>query len=197
MTDREDTNGDGAMRAVSFLARANRGVALLCGVVLLVTVGLIIIEIALRKLAGGVLGGTDEVSGYVMAGISAWGFGYALLERAHVRIDLLHRRLATRLQSALDLFALSALASVAILVSYHGWRVLGTTLERGSRANTPLETPLWIPQSVWVMGWTWFALCAVALLVCSIILIAKGRRTDALAAIGLQDEVEAELENAS
>ena len=179
---------DGALRAVHALARINRWIAVMCGVVLLGTAALILVEVALRRTLGGILGGTDEISGYVMAGIAAWGFAYALLERAHVRIDLLHRRLARRGRALLDLLAMGALSAVAVLVSWHGWRVLAVTLDRGSRANTPLETPLWIPQGVWVLGWSWFALCAVLLLVLSAVLVLRGDWSAAEGATGLRGE---------
>ncbi|MEM7567597.1 MAG: TRAP transporter small permease, partial [Pseudomonadota bacterium] len=174
----------------SILARINRVIAIVCGIVLLGTAALILVEVTLRRTVGGILGGTDEISGYVMAGIAAWGFAYALLERAHVRIDLLHGRLSSPLRAGLDLLSMGALAAVATLVSWHGWRVLLVTLDRGSRANTPLETPLWIPQTVWVLGWTWFALCAIALVVIGAILIARGERDATEAVIGLRGELE-------
>lgn len=184
-------NGRGAARAVALLGRLNRGVAIVLGMALLVTVALILTEVMLRGIAGGLLGGTDEVSGYVMAAVAAWGFAFALTERAHVRIDLLHRRLPGPGRIALDLVSLASLAVVAGLVSYHGWRVLGVTVERGSRANTALETPLWIPQAVWVLGWTWFAACALSLLVCAAILVTRGDGVRAETAIGLVDDAEA------
>lgn len=178
------------MRAVSILARINRGIAIVCGVVLIGTAALILLEVALRRTVGGILGGTDEISGYVMAGIAAWGFAYALLERAHVRIDLLHGRLGSPMRAGLDILSMGALAAVAALVAWHGWRVLLVTLDRGSRANTPLETPLWIPQGVWVLGWTWFALCAIALVIIGTLFIVRGQREMAEAAIGLRGELE-------
>jgi hypothetical protein len=42
---------------------------------------------------------------------------------------------------------------------------LEKTLSTGARANTPLETPLWIPQTLWWLGWVWFAMSATILLV--------------------------------
>ena len=72
--------------------RLNRIVGLGCGLVLVAACAMIILEIVMRRVAFGLIGGTDEISGYVMAGVVSWGAGYALIERAHIRIDLLHRR---------------------------------------------------------------------------------------------------------
>ncbi len=184
------------MRAVALLARLNRAVAALVGIALLATVALILAEVGLRATSQGLLGGTDEISGYVMAGASAWGFAFALLERAHVRIDLLHRRLPDLGRAALDLLAMASLAVVAGLVAFHGWSVLAKTIARSSRSNTALEIPLWIPQSIWLAGWVWFAFCALALLVAGAVLVARGALAQSEAVIGLVDEVAADAAKA-
>lgn len=159
---------------IRWLGRINDGVALLAGFGLLACVSLILVEIVARRL-GAPLGGTDEVSGYVMAAVTSWGIGYALTERAHVRIDLLRVRGGAGFRAALDCLALLMLAGVALVTAWHGWGVLEKTLGTGARANTALETPLWIPQAIWWAGWSWFALSAVVLAAGALILAAKGR----------------------
>ena len=74
------------------IRRTNRFIALLVGLVLTGTVILIISEIVLREV-GISLGGAEEISGYVMAGVASWGMSFALTELAHVRIDLVRLRL--------------------------------------------------------------------------------------------------------
>ena len=174
---------DAVTRIVRLTRTVNRGVGLLSGVALLATGALILIEIVLRQTVGSALGGSDEISGYVMAAIATWGLSWALTERAHVRIDLLQRRLAPGGRAALDALALLSVAAVAVLVAVHAWSVLSTTLARNSLANTPLETPLWIPQSIWLGGWVWFGLTAWVLALCLLAALAL-RRTDLAEAIG-------------
>ena len=70
------------------LRRANRLVALALGVALVGTVLFVLIDVIGRKTGWGSLGGSDEISGYVMAAVASWGLSCALLDRAHVRIDL-------------------------------------------------------------------------------------------------------------
>ncbi|WP_349367367.1 TRAP transporter small permease [Salinarimonas sp.] len=176
------------LRLVAVLARINRGIAIVCGLVLLVAMALILAEIVMRQAAGHGIGGADEISGYVMAGIAAWGFSYALVERAHVRIDVLTGRLPLPGRSIFDLVALAGLTAVAGTVTAYGWRVLETTLSRGSRANTPLETPLWIPQSIWLSGWAWLTLVAALLTLATAALVATGRFREAERAAGVAAE---------
>jgi len=161
-------------RLVAAVVRVNRAIARLLGLGLLAMGGLILVEIALRQTVGGALGGSDEIAGYVMAAIATWGFAYTLVERAHVRIDLVQRRLPPAGRAWLDVFALALLTAVAAVVTIYGWRVLATTLARNSTANTPLETPLWIPQSIWLAGWAWFTATATLLLAAAVVAAARG-----------------------
>ncbi|MCP5367980.1 MAG: TRAP transporter small permease [Hyphomicrobiales bacterium] len=165
-----------------WIRRINRGVGLACGLALAAACAMIILEIVMRRVAFGLIGGTDEISGYVMAGVVSWAAGYALIERAHIRIDLLHRRLPVEGRAFLDVAALGALLATSVVVLVYGWKVLSKSLASHSTANTPLETPLWIPQTVWLAGWVWFALASAALLALTLWAVAR-RDWDAAAAI--------------
>ncbi|MBV16178.1 MAG: C4-dicarboxylate ABC transporter permease [Thalassospira sp.] len=176
---------------IAAIRRTNRIIALLVGLVLTGTVILIIAEIVLREV-GISLGGAEEISGYVMAGVASWGMSYALTELAHVRIDLIRLRLQTRGRALLDLIAIVALAGVASLVAFQCWPVLEKTIERGSRANTALETPLWIPQTIWLSGWIWFAVSACVLVILSLVLMMRRDFDQADALVGARSEVELE-----
>lgn len=177
------------LRLVALLGRVNRAIAIVCGVVLLAAMALILTEIAMRGLVGRGIGGADEISGYVMAGIAAWGFSYALVERAHVRIDVVTGRLPLPGRSVFDLLALLGLVFVAGMVTAYGWRVLATTLARDARANTPLETPLWIPQAIWLSGWAWLTLVAALLAIATAALVARRRFVEAAGAAGVAGEI--------
>ncbi len=179
-------------RMLAAIRRTNRFIALLVGLVLTGTVILIIAEILLREV-GISLGGAEEISGYVMAGVASWGMSYALTELAHVRIDLIRLRLERRGRAMLDLIAIVALAGVASLVAFQCWPVLEKTLERGSRANTVLETPLWIPQTIWLSGWIWFAVSSCLLVILTLVLLMRRDFDQADALVGARSEVELEL----
>ncbi|WBU57489.1 TRAP transporter small permease subunit [Paracoccus sediminicola] len=182
-------------RTLSGLRRANRAVGLLLGLVLAATVVFVILDVVLRQ-TGGSLGGSDEISGYVMAALASWGLAVALTERAHVRIDLLRQMSGEKMRAVFDLISIACLTGVAVLVAYQAWPVLSKTLERGSRANTPLETPLWIPQGIWFAGWLWFAICAVATLILALILAARTDWDALESAVGMDHEGEEALAEA-
>lgn len=53
---------------------------------------------------------------------------------------------------------MATLNLVAWTIALHAWPVLAKSLSNGSTANTPLATPLWIPQLLWLSGYIWFAI---------------------------------------
>lgn len=170
-----DRLAGGAMQIAETLRTANRWIALLCGTVLLGAVALIMTEVLGRQFPAMRVGGADELSGYVMAAIATWGFSYALVERAHVRIDLIHSRLPVAGRAVLDIVALASVLLVALLVAWHAYDVLSKSLARGSRSNTPLGVPLWMPQIVWFGGWAWMVVTSGLLLVITVFLTALRR----------------------
>jgi TRAP-type C4-dicarboxylate transport system permease small subunit len=116
-----------------------------------------------------------EISGYVFAVATTWGFAFVLFERSHVRIDVAYQRLGPRLRAWLDLAGLLAMGLFVAVLSYRAWLTLDETLLFGSRARTGLQTPLWIPQSLWLAGLLYFLLCLVFLSVYVLTLILRGQ----------------------
>lgn len=175
---------------LSALRRSNRLIALAVGLLLIATILFILLDIALRQV-GLSFGGSEEISGYVMAGVASWGLAFALLDQAHVRIDLLRLKLRPAGKAAFDLLAILALAATAAVIAWHAWSVLEKTLARGSTANTVLETPLWIPQSVWFAGWVWFALSSGLLALVAAVLLARRDLARMEAVVGTRADTEA------
>lgn len=122
------------------------------GGILFATAILIAVEVVLRKLFAISMGGADELSNYALAISTSWTFGYALLRKAHIRIDVCYVHLPQRVRQALDLLCLTLFGVCTLVVSYFAFRVLLTSIQRSSIANTPLATPLWIPQGLWFAG---------------------------------------------
>ena len=174
---------------ISTLRRLNTGVAILVGVMLLACAAFVLLDIVLRQV-GTSFGGTDEISGYVMAIATSWGMAYTLLELGHVRIDILRTRLPGRGRALMDLFSLLVLAAVITLVAVQCWPVLANSLANGSTANTNLETPLAWVQGPWFAGWVWFAATAWITLLAAAVLVLTGRLDASEAAIGAFAETE-------
>lgn len=174
-------------KALVTLQRVNEWIAVAAGLLLLSSVLVTVFDVAARPF-GLSLGGTDELSGYAMAIATSWGMSYGLTHLAHVRIDLLRSRCKTMGQTIFDLVAILSLSGTALVIAYRVWPVLSKSIQNHSRANTTLETPLWIPQSLWMAGWVWFALSAVLVTLCVLSMIMRGRFSDVNDVAGLREE---------
>ncbi|MDG4650593.1 TRAP transporter small permease [Roseibacterium sp. SDUM158017] len=174
---------------IDHLRTLNRRVALVVGAVLLLCAGVVLLDIVLRRFHAS-FGGTDEISGYVMAIATSWGMAYALSELGHVRIDLIRSRGGPRMRSLFDLFSLSVLAATVTLIAVKCWPVLERSIANSSRANTPLETPLALVQWPWMAGWIWFAVASWVTLLAAAVIVLQGRHDAAQARIGITGELE-------
>lgn len=139
-------------------------IARLGGALLIFTVAMITIDIISRSFAGRSILPSTEYSGYVLAICSSWAFSYALLCKAHIRIDVAYLSLPAMIRSMLDILALVAWLLFSVVVVKAAWGVTAESLGRGSLSNTPMQTPLWIPEALWVLGLLWFAIVIVLLL---------------------------------
>jgi len=119
---------------------------------------MICVEVVLRKVFNQSLQGVDEYGGYALAISSAIGFAYAFYEGSHIRIDVLVRRLPRGLRIASSLVAHLSLFFVATFFAKYAVLLTLESLDMESFANTPLRTPLYIPQGIWAFGMCLFAL---------------------------------------
>lgn len=136
---------------------------------------LITFEVIARKLFNFSLQGVDEIGGYVLAIGVSFSFAYALLHRAHTRVDVLLMHLPRSLQAPLNTVAIMMLAAFSAFMLWRAIETLKETLEFGSLASTPLQTPLWIPQSLWVLGLGVFCLVTLMLAVRALMLLVTGQ----------------------
>ncbi len=136
---------------------------------------LITFEVIARKFFSFSLQGVDEIGGYVLTIGVAFSFAYALVQRAHTRVDVLLAKLPGALRAPLNTAAALLLAAFAAFMLWRAVDTLLVTLEFQSRASTPLQTPLWIPQALWVAGLTVFSLLAALLALRAVFLLVTGK----------------------
>lgn len=151
---------------------------------------LIAFEVIARKAFSYSIGGADELSSYVLAISCTWGFSYALFRKTHIRIDVFYSRMPKPFRHTLDIFAHVLLGGYLVMLSYFAFIVVKTSVVKHSAANTPLATPLWIPQSIWLAGLIWFAFSIAVLLFGTLYFRSKGleREADQLLGIATLDE---------
>ena len=152
------------------LQRASSWAAIMAGGSVALLSVLIMADIVLRTFFGFSVQGTDELGGYVLTLIGSLGLAHALIHRGHPRIDIGLKLFPLRLRALLHVLALAAMAAFAIFAALRSWAELSQTIAYHSVASTPLETPLWIPQTIWVAGQVFFAIVATVLLLHAFVL---------------------------
>lgn len=140
-------------RLIDLLYKVSRIAVWVGGALLLISALVIGAEVVLRRAFGITTRGADEFSYYVLAVSTSWAFSYALLKKAHIRVDALYMRFGSPVRAALDVIALAVLGLFAYTATYSvAIGTLRRSIERGTASNTPWQTPLWIPQSLWFAG---------------------------------------------
>lgn len=169
---------------IDVLSRLSRWLAWAAGAALIGAAAIVTVEVILRKAFFVSLNVASEVSSYVLGICAAWGFAFALFNRAHVRVDAAVRYLPLRLAAWSDLLAIAALTLYAALLAWCGYGSFIESWAIDAHANTPLGTPLWIPQGLWAMGLMFFLLVCLVLLGRGLTLLVQGRAAESRALIG-------------
>ncbi|MBX6329478.1 MAG: TRAP transporter small permease [Pseudolabrys sp.] len=157
------------------MARIERILADLFGIVFLFLSFFISAEAIARKLFNTSLQGADELGGYALAVGSTLGFTLAVIGRNHIRVDVLHELLPHGLQALLNWLSSLMLGALALLIVIICLAVVKDSIAYGSTAPTPWATPLVWPQSVWYAGMVGFAVCAVGHALRATFLFATGK----------------------
>lgn len=182
-------------KIVQVVEKLNRLGVWIGGGLLFLTSGMIAVEVVLRKVFSISMGGADELSSYVLAICCSWAFGFALLRKAHIRIDIFYSKMTPLIRSLLDILSLAVFLVYLMPLVYFASLVVKTSLLRHSTANTPLHTPLWIPQGIWFCGLVLFFFTTLILLIATLHKLVTGDMTGVNRIAGtasLEEEIEEE-----
>jgi TRAP-type C4-dicarboxylate transport system permease small subunit len=184
-------------RLLSIARAVSRAAVYVGGAVTLASVLLISYDVIVRRVFGISLGGSDEISGYVFAIGTSWAFAFTALMRANVRVDVLYKHMPVRVAAALDWVALVALGVYAVVLTTHAYDVAMLSWTQKAAANTPLATPLWIPQTLWVLGLAWFCVVLALMLVQASVSLVRGDLVALRALCGVVSSEEEAAEEAA
>jgi TRAP-type C4-dicarboxylate transport system permease small subunit len=161
--------------------------ALAGGAVLIVAAAIVAVDVIGRNVLHQPLPDASELSGYALAVGSSWAFGFTLLQRGHIRIDVVYRRLPQITRIVVDLVVLATLIGFLALLVIYAYEAFAYAVRFGTRANTPLGTPMAIPIGLWFAGLVLFLLVAVFLFVRVLVLVSRGRGAEAATIAGPSD----------
>lgn len=139
-----------------------RGLVWLAGGALIAMSFLVTVEALLRKFAGMSLGSVDEIVTYVFAASATCSFGFALFQRAHIRIEIIRGLFPAPIRKLLDGLALAAFTAVFAVIGWYAVSLAIGAYMTGARSVTVMRVPLVWPQSIWALGLGFTALCGIA-----------------------------------
>jgi TRAP-type C4-dicarboxylate transport system permease small subunit len=151
-------------RCLDVVRSVARAAVIAGGVAILISAFMIAADVIMRRVFGLSTWGADEFSYYALAISTSWAFAHAMLVRAHIRIDMLTMRASWPLRSASNVVALVSMGFLALAACWAILEDVERAWSRGATSLTRLETPLWIPQGLWLAGFVFFALSILLLL---------------------------------
>ncbi len=94
----------------------------------------------------------DEYSAYGLAAIIFLGAGYCLKEKGHIRITLILGILPETVSRVIAFVATVITTSFMGYVLWYLFRMVNATYRYQSTSGTLTNTPLWIPQTIMLIG---------------------------------------------
>ncbi len=181
-------------KALLLAERLSRILAWIGGGLIILSALLVTLEVVLRKLFNVSIGGADELSGYAFGIATTLGFSFALFERAHVRVDAAYMLFPGWLKLIASLIGLALLIGFAAIVTMMAWSLVADTITHQSQSITPMRTPLMLPQIPWLIGWIFFVLCGLLILLAALTRLLSGDHKGADQLIGMKS-IEEQIED--
>ncbi|MDM8540336.1 TRAP transporter small permease [Desulfococcaceae bacterium HSG9] len=113
---------------------------------------LILVEIFLWNIFEATTLIADEYSAYGLAAIIFLGSGYCLKEKGHIRITLVLSLLPAKATRVITFISTVITMAFMGYVWWYLFKMVQATLRYGSTSGTLTNTPLWIPQTVMLIG---------------------------------------------
>jgi C4-dicarboxylate transporter DctQ subunit len=105
---------------------------------------------------------TDELAGYLLVAMVMLGAGDATRRGAHIEVDLLTSYLGARAKMVVRAVSLLAIAVFGAFMAYGAWGMLSFSYMVGLLSTGYMALPLWIPQSLMLVGMAVMTLTAIA-----------------------------------
>jgi TRAP-type C4-dicarboxylate transport system permease small subunit len=127
------------------------GAGVLAALCLIAILVLIVLQM-LARWTGEVFPGAPDYAGYAMAAASFLAFAHALQRGAHIRVSIVLQLLPPAARRWLEIWCFAVGSAVAWYVAWFAWRMIGFSLKFNDISQGQDATPLWIPQSVMLVG---------------------------------------------
>jgi TRAP-type mannitol/chloroaromatic compound transport system permease small subunit len=183
----------GLDRVLDAAQRLARVATIAGGTAILLCAFMIAADVVMRRILGLSTWGADELSYYALAISTSWAFAYAMLVKAHIRIDVISSRFDLRWRSIFNIIALLGMGFFALAACQAILHDVQRAWTRGATSITVLETPLWIPQGLWLAGFVFFAASVFLLLLRVVFALLLERDFETAERIGGPVSIEEEI----
>jgi TRAP-type C4-dicarboxylate transport system permease small subunit len=132
-------------------------------------------DVISRRFIGFSSQSTTEVSSYLLAFGISWGLTYALTTRGHIRVDVFVQRMPARFRAYLHVAAVGFLTLLAGLFARRAWDLTFESWAFQAHDASALSVPLILPQGLWAIGITVFAIACILMFLENVLLLIVGR----------------------
>ncbi|HVL55666.1 MAG TPA: TRAP transporter small permease subunit [Burkholderiaceae bacterium] len=123
--------------------RVNTAIGRYLGPVIIIVSFAVLYEVVSRSMFARATLWASEFTVYASAAVYLLAGGYAMLERRHVRIDVIYAGRSQRARRTMDLLALPFLAIYALTLVVVGGEFAWASYLLGERTGTPWNPPIW------------------------------------------------------
>ncbi|MCK0169036.1 TRAP transporter small permease [Jannaschia sp. S6380] len=138
----------GLRRVLDLLYLAAGVLAALC----LVAILLLIVAQMVARWTGEIFPGAANYAGYAMAAASFFAFANALNRGAHIRVSLVLNSVPAGIRRLMEIWCFAVATAVAWYFTYYAYWFTYWSWKFGEVSQAQDATPIWIPQSVMVLG---------------------------------------------
>lgn len=126
----------------------------------LIAILILIVVQMLARWTGEVFPGAPEYAGYAMAAASFLAFANALNRGSHIRVSILLNAVSSGKRRLIDIWCFGVGAAIAWYFVFYAQRFVYWSWKFNDISQGQDKTPLWIPQSLMLIG---AAILAIAL----------------------------------
>lgn len=134
------------------LERLSEAGGYVAGAVSVLLTVLVAASVIARRVLNAPLLITEEISGYMVVAIVFMGLAYTMKAEGHIRADIVLSHAPPRTRAVLEIIATLIALGFAGLLLAGCWRLVAEFYAQGSLSFRYLQTPLWIPGSLLVIG---------------------------------------------
>ncbi|GLQ05890.1 TRAP transporter small permease [Sneathiella chinensis] len=137
---------------INLIEGAGRLAAVLAGVILVAMVGFVLYEIVLRSFFASSTYVLDEFVGYGVAIMTFLSFSMALREGTFIRVNLVIANVPPGLRRMIEVLSCALGTAIFSFLAAYLLKIVVRNFERGVVSNSVAEIPLWVPQSLMLVG---------------------------------------------